>query len=182
MLAQILELSLVSPDDDLILHLPKRWLGRNIFSSVLGKANHLPFPCFIKPLTPKLFNADVYHDLLALNAACKNLPPDTAILCSEIINIEAEARTFMKNGQVLTCAIYEGKTQKIKQARDFVQKLLDDTQHLFPSTCVIDVAQLDSREWVFLEANATWGAGLNGCDPTATAQCIAQATFCKLED
>ena len=27
-----------------------------------------------------------------------------------------------------------------------------------------------------IEANAAWGAGLNGCDPLAAAACIARAT------
>ncbi len=30
--------------------------------------------------------------------------------------------------------------------------------------------------WAFLEANATWGAGLNGCDPVAVLPCLAAAT------
>ena len=41
---------------------------------------------------------------------------------------------------------------------------------------VLDVGLLESGEWVFIEANAAWGAGLNGCDPHAVLSCIAAAT------
>ena len=176
-LAQILNLQLISPDDDVILKLSGHWLGRKVFASTLGQAVCLDFPCFVKPLTPKLFKADIYSDLAALEAACDNLPQETVILCSEIISIQAEARTFIKDGQVLTCAVYEGDAETSLSAHAFVQQMLDESKHLFPSTCVIDVALKSTGEWVFLEANATWGAGLNGCNPQAVAECIAQATF-----
>lgn len=177
-LAQILHLKLLSPNDDLIFQLPEKWVGRKIFASTLGQARSLGFPCFIKSLTPKLFKADIYSDLRALEAASKDLPPETAILCSEIIRIQAEARTFISNGKVLTAAIYEGnhRTELSATAKDFAQQLLDENSQHFPSTCVVDVALKETGQWMFLEANATWGAGLNGCDPEAAAQCIAQAT------
>lgn len=44
-----------------------------------------------------------------------------------------------------------------------------------PRTYVLDFGKLNGR-WVVIEANATWGAGLNGCDPTPVVACIAAAT------
>src|SRR5262245_4463220 len=45
-----------------------------------------------------------------------------------------------------------------------------------PKSCVIDVGYQPLKDWVLVEANATWGAGLNGCDPFGAAKCIAWAT------
>ena len=47
-----------------------------------------------------------------------------------------------------------------------------------PKTCVIDVGLIDARGWAVIEANATWGAGLNGCDPARAMLAIAEATTC----
>ena len=44
-----------------------------------------------------------------------------------------------------------------------------------PSPCVIDVGLTRDRGWLVMEANAAWGAGLNGCDAVAAARCIARA-------
>ena len=45
-----------------------------------------------------------------------------------------------------------------------------------PRACVVDVALVEGRGWALLEANAAWGAGLNGCDAAEAARCIAEAT------
>jgi hypothetical protein len=44
-----------------------------------------------------------------------------------------------------------------------------------PSTVVLDLGWFDGR-WLVIEANATWGAGSNGCDAAAVIACIAAAT------
>jgi hypothetical protein len=47
---------------------------------------------------------------------------------------------------------------------------------MIPATCVVDIGYIAQRGWAIIEANAVWGAGLNGCDPLAAAMCIAEAT------
>ncbi|QDE72371.1 DUF4343 domain-containing protein [Myxococcus sp. NMCA1] len=47
---------------------------------------------------------------------------------------------------------------------------------MLPRTCVLDAAWVEGRGWALLEANAAWGAGLNGCDAAEAARCIAEAT------
>jgi hypothetical protein len=44
------------------------------------------------------------------------------------------------------------------------------------SPCVVDLGLTDDRGGLAIEANAAWGAGLNGCDPVVAAQCIMMAT------
>ena len=45
---------------------------------------------------------------------------------------------------------------------------------------LISPAQITSGTWILLEANATWGAGLNGCCPNAVARCLVEATKVEL--
>jgi hypothetical protein len=47
---------------------------------------------------------------------------------------------------------------------------------LIPTTCVLDAGFIPGRGWALIEANATWGAGLNGCDAAAAAECLEWAT------
>ncbi len=107
-LAQKLGLSLVSPPDDLILALPPPTLGRRLERAALRALIPAQFPTFAKPLVPKRFAAGVYASLEALAAECQGLEPDTAVLLSEIVKIDAEARAFVAHGQVLDCGVYEG--------------------------------------------------------------------------
>jgi hypothetical protein len=41
---------------------------------------------------------------------------------------------------------------------------------------VLDVGVVEGKGWVIVEANAVWGSGLNGCDPSAMASCVMAAT------
>jgi ATP-grasp domain, R2K clade family 2 len=62
----------------------------------------------------------------------------------------------------------------VKEAVAFISAFAQANQ--LPKTYVIDVGYQPSRGWALVEANATWGAGLNGCDPFGAARCIAWAT------
>jgi hypothetical protein len=61
-----------------------------------------------------------------------------------------------------------------RDARD--DRVVEVADPATTSPCVVDLGLTDDRGWVVIEANAAWGAGLNGCDPVAAAHCIAVAT------
>lgn len=170
-LAQLLELELVSPPDDLIARVPAAQRQRDVAITTLG-ALAGPLPRFVKPLVPKQFAAGVRtRDALAQITA--GLPDDTAVIVSEVVPLDAEARSFVLDGRVVSTAIYEGAgdPEAAAQLATAIAAL-----PAVPRTCVIDTCLIRGRGWAFLEANATWGAGLNGCDPTAAVPCIAAAT------
>jgi hypothetical protein len=95
-----------------------------------------------------------------------------------VVEIRAEARAWVLDGQVLTCAVYDGAGDP-DGASLFVAGAVAGLD--LPSTCVIDAALIDGG-WCILEANASWGAGLNGCDATAAARCIDRATRHKADE
>ena len=87
-----------------------------------------------------------------------------------MVEIRAEARAFVLDGRLQTCAVYEGEAEP---PSDFLQQAAQTLA--LPRTCVLDAALLP-QGWALLEANASWGAGLNGCDPRAILDCLEIAT------
>ncbi|WP_143195655.1 ATP-grasp domain-containing protein [Archangium sp. Cb G35] len=173
-LAQKLGLELVSPPDDLLLTLDPAWLQREVHDSTLERAAYESFPRFIKPLVPKQFRARVYRGLAELEEECRGLTADTIVQSAEVVDIQAEARAFVLGQQVRTCALYEGGEGSAPEAEAFLGAFA--RAHPLPRTCVLDAALIRGRGWALLEANASWGAGLNGCDPAQAIACIAEAT------
>jgi hypothetical protein len=172
-LAQKLGLVLVSPPDDLLLHLARTLTKRALRGTTLAEAESLTFPAFIKTFTPKLIRSRVYESAADLAAEARGLESDTALLVSEIVTFVAEARSWLLGAEVLSIACYEGDVD-VAIARELAAASGRDPAMTSP--CVVDLGLTDDRGWLVIEANATWGAGLNGCDPVAAAQCIMMAT------
>jgi len=171
--AQKLRLELIAPDDKVLAKAPDSLLQRRVRLLTLADLNAADFPVFAKPAVPKLFRAKVFDSLDALRGECAGLPSETEVLVSEIVSIRAEARAFVLDSSVQTISVYEGAADR-NQAAYFAERVVQALA--FPRTCVIDVGQLDDGRWIFIETNATWGAGLNGCDPRRVAPCIAAAS------
>lgn len=172
-LAKKLGLVLVSPPDDVLLHLAPTLTKRALRGATLADAGTLAFPAFIKTLVPKLIRSRVYDSAADLAAEARGLEPETALLVSEIVTFVAEARSWLLGTEVLSIACYEGDVD-VTAARELAAAIARDPAMTSP--CVVDVGLTDDRGWVAIEANAAWGAGLNGCDPVAAARCIAVAT------
>lgn len=68
--------------------------------------------------------------------------------------------------------IYEGDVD-VGAAKKFLEAAASDLDVV---TCVLDAALTTDRGWIVVESNATWGAGLNGCDPADVLDCIDAAT------
>lgn len=174
-LAEKLGLELISPADDLLLHVGFDLLKRKVQSRELGSFSEHDFPAFVKSLVPKVFRSSIYQSIADLQLECAGLDATTSVISSEIVEIKAEARAFVLDGEIQTFALYEG--DDISGLIDFATEFIK--RNKLPLTCVLDFAFLESQSWAFLEANPTWGAGLNDCDPLLAARCIAQATRVK---
>lgn len=107
-LQQKLGFGLCTPANDPILSLPDQALKRRIEKHLFEGAEHFRYPLFVKPVVPKLFTARVYPDLAELRRECHGLAGDTALFTSDAVSFVAEARTFVLDGKVLDCALYEG--------------------------------------------------------------------------
>jgi ATP-grasp domain, R2K clade family 3 len=172
-LAQKLGLDLVSPPDDLLLHLPPAVTKRALRGGTLADATTFEFPSFVKSSVPKLIRSRVYRSVNELTAEARGLEPGTALILSEIVEFQVEARAWLLDGQVLSIACYEG-ARDLTDARALTAAIASEPMMVSP--CVLDVGLITDRGWAAIETNAAWGSGLNGCDPRAAAVCIASAT------
>jgi hypothetical protein len=174
-LAEVLGLVLVSPPNDLLLQLDATALGRELGSVALSGAAALAFPRFVKPMVPKQFPAAVYPDSSSLQAVTKGLNPATVLIESEPVRFEAEARAFVLHGEVVASGLYEGTAPLDGVA---VAAAAVAARVPLPATFVLDLGWLNGR-WVVVETNATWGAGLNGCDAASVVPCVDAATHAR---
>jgi len=172
-LAQLLGLELVSPDDALIAQLEHEWTRRRIDIIALGQVATIGFPTFVKPVVPKLFAAGVYPTLEDLLTETHDLAPETEMLIAEVVTFTCEVRCLVRDQKVLSAACYEGAGD-VSEAVRFTEALL--TKHATPPSIVVDVGYVTGRGWAVIELNACWGAGLNGCDPGAMVECLLVAT------
>jgi hypothetical protein len=172
-LQQKLGFALCSPADDLLLRVPSRFLQRRLDKRSLADAQSLPFPAFIKPVTPKQFRGTVYRSAEELANECRGLLPETAVFVSEVVQITTEVRSFVLDGRVLDASVYEGSAAK-PEAIAFIHEVAQAVP--LPRTVVVDVGLIAGRGWVVIEFNACWGAGLNGCDASRALPAILAAS------
>lgn len=169
--AQRLELELLSPADDLLLHAPPAALRRELHGLPLARARSLAYPRFVKSAVPKLFPAAVYASAEALERACAGLEPQTLLLAAEVVQFDAEVRCFMLGHELLSAACYEGCCATLDAPAALARELAALLP--LPPAVVLDLGHIEGRGWALIEANAAWGAGLNGCAAVAAARCIA---------
>lgn len=174
-LAEKLGLELISPEDDFLVKIDRHWAKRKITIMTLSEARGITFPAFIKPVVPKVFKAGVYDNLVALEIECMRLELSTPVYVSEVVDITAEARSFIFDGQVMDISIYEG-SGNLQEARDFLNSFLRSNEGIIPNSFVLDVGFIGGRGWAVIEANAAWGSGLNGCDAAKAVWAIANAS------
>jgi len=175
-LAQKLNLKLISPDDELLCKIPVEFLNRSVKVLELSDFASDTFPTFVKSVILKLIPSRIYSDIDDFTKQTNQLTTEK-FLQADRIQIVGEARAFILDNQVLDISLYEGAAD-LKSAREFLLKLLkNEVRSLLPRTCVIDLAFTKLSEWCVLEFNASWGAGLNGCDPSKVLPAIAAATI-----
>jgi len=176
-LAQIYHVELLSPDDKLIARLEHKWTKRNVVLKQIGQLVENDFPIFIKPVIPKIFTAGIFNAMSDLTAVITGLPDAEEILISSIVtDIQAEARSFVKDGVVKDIAFYEGAAD-LESGRNFVVKFMAENKNELPNVVVVDIAFSENTGWFILEFNACWGAGLNGCEAKKVIDCIVGATI-----
>ena len=163
----------MTPADDLLLHLSPGVVKRSVRAAKVSEVESIVFPTFVKSYIPKLIRSRVYASQSDLIGELRGLEPTTELLVSEIVEFEAEARSWVLDGEVLSIACYEDDGDLVPAG---ALASAAGREPVVPSPCVIDVGLTRDRGWIVIEANAAWGAGLNGCDALAAARCISRAT------
>ncbi len=173
-LAQILEITLLMPKDEVIADLSNEFVKREIAIIKVGEIDTLQFPLFVKPVIPKLFKAGIFQNEKELKLMLQDIAADTLLICSEVIVIEKEVRSFILNGKIKDVAFYEGSGE-LEIPRQFIERFLRTDSIELPKTFVLDIGYNEKDQWFIIEFNASWGAGLNFCKPEKVIDCIRMA-------
>jgi hypothetical protein len=175
-LAQIYNLTLISPDDTLITQLDTHWTKRTVWQTTIQQLQAEDFPVFIKPVIPKIFTAGVFKSITDFKNNIPGINEAEEILVSEIIHdLQAEARAWIMNGTIKDIALYEGDAD-LNVATKFLTQFIGQHKELLPSVVVTDLGYSAQKGWFVLEFNACWGAGLNNCRAENIIDCIIAAT------
>jgi hypothetical protein len=175
-LAQILEIEMLMPKDELIADLAFKFLKREMGLFKIGEIEKIIFPKFIKPVTPKLFKAQVFHSPKDLKLKIEHIEETEILICSDIIEVEKEVRSFILNREIKDLAFYEGEGN-IETPLKFIEYFLKECDFDFPNTFVLDVGFNEKLGWFVIEFNSSWGAGLNFCNAEKVIDCIRAAAI-----
>ncbi|TWP50807.1 DUF4343 domain-containing protein [Lentzea tibetensis] len=155
-IAARLGIGLLEPADSWLPSLPSSLTRREVRAMTMGDARSLRGPVFVKPPSSKSFTARVYDGDLPLE-----VPDDTAVLVSEVVEFAAEHRLFLLDGAVHTGSRYAtwGRLDPgplDPRVREFAEALPG-----LPSAVVVDVGVTgppdDPRAWLaVVEANMAW--------------------------
>ncbi len=126
------------------------WTKRNVELKQIGQISKEDFPVFIKTVIPKIFIAGVFQKIADFKKVTNGLQDTEEILVASIVdNIQAEARSFVKDGVVKDVAFYEGSAD-LTSGRDFVQSLLTPTKANCPMFQLLTLHLVNKQAGSFL--------------------------------
>lgn len=172
--------------EDWLVQLPQKLRHREVKLTTLKEARNLDGPIFVKPPNDKSFAAQVYDSGGSLPLEFDN---DMPVLVADPVKWLSEYRCFCLNGKVETLSPYfrsgtlakqtnyEATGSELEEAKQFAERVLASMQKFTPRAVVIDVGQIVDRGWAVVEANAAWGSGIYGCDPSHVLDVIRHATI-----
>jgi hypothetical protein len=186
--AEDLNVALLEPPSDWLVKLPNAYRRRDCELTTLEAARRIQRRVFIKPAADKCFLAKVYDsgDELPNDDV---LPGSTMVLVAEPVVWETEYRCFVLEREVLTLSPYlrRGETARtqderwpmseaeLQETHAFAHSVLQDSAVVLPPAIALDIGQIQGKGWAVVEANAAWGSGIYGCDPSAVLKVITRA-------
>ena len=137
------------------------FLKRKIWTSNINTINSRPelWPVFVKPIEDKKFTGVVVRSPKDL-IGCGDSAENTEVLCSEVINLLAEWRVFVRYGKILGVRFYRGDWHY-----HFDGSVIDEAVAKFssaPSGYAIDFGVTDKGETVLIEVNDGYALGCYG--------------------
>ena len=182
--ADQLGLTVVEPDPDFLVRLPREYVGRAVGLVTAAEARSLPGPIFLKPPNQKTFPVGVFRS----GADLPGMPADDPILWSDPVAWTAEFRFFVRDRQVRAWSPYwvdgalarQGEDwvadpDRTAAARGLVDRLLADNRVALPPAVVIDAGIIDGVGPAVVEANEAPASGLYGSDPGAVLNVLRAA-------
>lgn len=182
--AEKLQLTLLSPDDQILAELPFEFVKREIVFTRTAQFQPATVKKFIKPADYKYFSAGVYEPGETI-PGFQSLYPDDPLLISDVVEFVDEYRLFVLDNQVITASTYmlnkefvgdrsQGLALNEKSIR-FAERVIQHIKDRMPKSYVLDIGKLSTGEYAVIEFNPSWGSGIYGADPTLALKVIKNA-------
>lgn len=150
----------------------QKYYGRKIWESTTNEflKNNRVYPVFIKPRVGKQFNGFVCRkesDMIG-----RLSPQENALLfCSEVVDMAAEWRCFVRYGEILDIRRYTGELGVIYNL-GVVRKMIDEYAEA-PAAYALDVGLTKDGKTVIVEVNDGYSLGCYGLDPLLYAKLLS---------
>jgi len=139
----------------------QKYLGRKIWRSSINTINSNPdlWPVFVKPYVDKRFTGRVINstkDLIGCGSCYENYD----VICSDVIDIKAEWRAFIRYGKLVDIRRYKGDWKVHFNPDVIEQSIIDYTSQ--PAGYAMDFGITDKGETVLVEVNDGFSIGSYG--------------------
>ena len=139
----------------------QKYLGRKIWRSSINSINSNPdlWPVFVKPYVDKRFTGRVINstkDLIGCGSCYENYD----VICSDVIDIKAEWRAFIRYGKLVDIRRYKGDWKVHFNPDVIEQSIIDYTSR--PAGYAMDFGITDKGETVLVEVNDGFSIGSYG--------------------
>lgn len=137
------------------------YLGRKIWNSTINEINSNPdlWPVFVKPVEDKKFTGVVVRspkDLIGCGAYGENAD----VICSEVLDIRAEWRVFVRYGTILDVRPYKGNW-RIHYNHEIIERAVREFADA-PKGYAIDFGVTADGKTILIEVNDGYALGSYG--------------------
>lgn len=150
----------------------EKYLGRKIWKTTLNRINSCPecWNVFVKPVEDKKFTGVVVRSAADL-IGCGMYNENPEVYCSEILNIKAEWRVFVRYGRILDVRPYKGDWKV-----HFDPSIIENAVHEFenaPNGYAIDFGITREGRTVLIEVNDGYSLGCYGLNEILYAKLLS---------
>lgn len=137
------------------------YLGRRVWTSKINTISSHPetWPVFVKPYVDKFFTGRVVNSTKDL-IGCGSCYEDFDVICSDVINIVAEWRAFVRYGKIIDVRRYKGDWKT-----HYDPKVIEDCVRDYkskPAGCALDFGVTAEGRTVLVEVNDGFCIGSYG--------------------
>lgn len=168
---RLYELGITAPEMDYPEPL-KKYLGRKVWPSTINTVSNNPelWPVFVKSVENKKFTGVTVRSTKDL-IGCGCWGRDAEVICSEIIDLRAEWRTFVRYGKILDVRPYKGDWR-----RHYDPNVIENAVKEFagaPKGYAADFGVTAEGKTVLIEVNDGYALGSYGLNENSYAKLLS---------
>ena len=149
-----------------------QYLGRNVWKSTMEEVRNSSKKIFVKPTEHKQFTGFVWNCDAASRMKVVTISDDTAVWCSDPIEIIAEYRSMILDNKVLDCRRYSGSWSDAP-SRILVEQAVIEMKNDSPRAYCLDWGITSRGGTALIEMNDGFAFGHYGLQPILYAKMLS---------